>query len=116
MRTDRGFVLLEVLLALLLLGSAGVELAWLVRSAIAAEEHARTTEARTAPALTLMDYVSLWPRGDLDRHLGERPQGPWRVTIQRVSPQLYAVTIADSSAALTVRTVLYRPPSAHDER
>ena len=58
--------------------------------------------------------MSLWPREDLDRRLGERAQGPWRLTITRPAPTLYVVSLADSASggaagAELLTTTLYRP-------
>lgn len=117
MRHDRGAALLEVLVALAILGTAGASLATGVREALAATERARRADAELREASALLDAVALWPREDLDRRLGERAQGAWRLTILRPAPAVYFVTLADSGGGREVlRTAIYRPepPRAHD--
>lgn len=67
-------------------------------------------------ASAFLDAVVLWPREDLDRHLGERPEGPWVLRVDRPAPTLYAVTLLagpdDSTATagtLLLATSLFRP-------
>src|SRR5690348_5798339 len=91
-----GVVLLEVIVALTILAVAGVSLAVLATQSASAVRRARTANLETQQASGFLDAVALWPRADLDRHLGERPEGPWRLTIERPLPTLYTVTLADS--------------------
>lgn len=108
----RGVTLLEVLVALTILGTAGAALSTAMRDALGAAERARAAEREMAAASAYLDVVALWPAADLDRHLGERAQGPWRITVQRPARQLYTVALADSGAGrLLLTTVLYRPDS-----
>lgn len=106
----RGAVLLEVLIALAILGvvaasalSVAAEGASRVRS-----NHASESELRGASAL--FDAVTLWSRADLDRHLGRRRQGAWTMEVQRVGESLYDVTLEErQTGRLLLRTSLYRP-------
>lgn len=110
-RASRGAVLLEVLIALAILGTAGVELAVVTREALGAVERAQAAEADINEASALMAVVSLWSRADLDRHLGVRPEGRWRLILDRSQPTLYGVALADSaSGRVVLQTTLYRPP------
>jgi hypothetical protein len=36
----------------------------------------------------------LWPRADLDRHLGRRREGPFQMIVERSTPTLYRVVLA----------------------
>jgi type II secretory pathway pseudopilin PulG len=106
---SRGAALLEALVALTLLGTVGSAAAWSATESLRAVQriHARETAQRRAGRF--LNAASLWPRADLDRHLGDRPQGAWRVRIDRPTPTIYTVTVRDSlSGAVLVQTALYR--------
>ena len=110
-RASRGVALLEALIALLVLGTAGAVVSALVIESGSAVERARHAEAELRRANGFFALVTLWPRADLDRHLGERGQGPWRLRVERVSPSLYALTLSDSTGVRALlHTVVYRPP------
>jgi len=100
----RGAVLLEALVALAVLATVGSAAAWTASEAIRAVGRVHETETQIRSAARLLTAVSLWPREDLDRHLGSRRQGPWRMQINRVHPTLYDVTLAD---AVTGRVLLW---------
>ena len=68
-------------------------------------------------ASALLEAVALWPRADLDRHLGDRPQGAWRMQVDRPTPTLYVIVLADSTNRRELlRTTLYRPQPADEEQ
>lgn len=106
----RGAALLEVLVAITLLVVAG---ALAVRMAVASARTVaavRDTESRLRRASAFLEVVALWTRDDLDRRLGERPQGPWQLHVQRTSPTLYVVILVDSGDGRELlRTSLHRP-------
>lgn len=109
-RERTGSVLLEVLVAMTILGTAGVAITTLAVDSGRLVRHAQTSEANLRRANALLTSASLWTREDLDRHLGDRAQGPWRMTITVESPALYVVSLRDSAAETALlRTVLYRP-------
>jgi len=104
-----GVVLLETLVALAILGVAGASLAALAVGATDAVRRAERRDDDVRRASAFLDVVALWPREDLDRHLGTRPQGAWLLDVQHVAPALYTVAIADSGDARPLlRTALYR--------
>ncbi len=110
MRARPGAVLLEVLVALAILSSAGIALVVEVREAQWSVERAQATEHEVVAASRLLEAVSLWPTDDLDRRLGSRSEGRWTLYIERVRPTLYLVTVADSSRTRPLlQTSLYRP-------
>ena len=105
----RGAVLLEVVVALTILAVAGATMIALSSESLDALRRARTAEEETVRASALLHAVALWPREDLDRHLGDRPQGPWRLRVDRPLPMLYVVTLAESTGSRTLlSTTLYR--------
>ena len=86
-------MLLEVLVALVLVAVAGTATATLAADAARAAARVRAGEAALRRANTFLEAVALWPREDLDRHLGERAEGPWILTVARPTPVLYEVTL-----------------------
>jgi hypothetical protein len=114
-RTRPGVVLLEAIVALSILTVAALASVAMVRQAVESVRRAELAEADIRRASAFMDAIVLWPRADLDRHLGNRAEGPWRLTIDRPAPTLYLVALTDSlSRRELVRTALYRslPPNA----
>lgn len=110
---DRGSALLEAIVALSILGGAGLALVSQVAQSIAALRHARETEARVIEADRFLHAVALWPAVELDRRLGNRPSGPWRLEIQRPTRGEYTVALFDSTGgSLLLATSLYRSDDA----
>ena len=110
MRAEAGYALLELVLAITILTVAGLGLAgWMRESAHTAAAIA-SRDAELTRASAFLDLVALWPSEDLDRRLGSRRQGIWRLTIQRPTPDLYEVQLADSMGFVLLATTLYRAP------
>jgi type II secretory pathway pseudopilin PulG len=109
MRQRRGAVLLEAIVALTILTTAGVAAVSLTATASRTAERARSVEQRLQRASAFLDAVALWPREDLDRRLGDRAQGPWRLRIDRPLPALYVLGLRDSTGGTLVTTTVYRP-------
>jgi type II secretory pathway pseudopilin PulG len=108
-----GVVLLEALVALAILGVAGGAMAALAVGASTSVRRAQDADDETRRASALLEAVALWPREDLDRHLGTRVQGAWQVDVERPAPMLYTVSVADSTGRLELlHTALYRPRPA----
>jgi hypothetical protein len=108
--TRPGVVLLEAIVALTILTVAALASVAMVRQAVDSVRRAESAEAEIRRASAFMDAIALWPRADLDRHLGQRPEGSWRLIIDRPVPTLYLVALTDSlSRRELVRTALYRP-------
>ena len=106
----RGAVLLEALIALAVLATIGSAAAWSASEAMRAVGHVHEEEMRVRSAARLLTATSLWPRADLDRHLGSRGQGPWRMRIDRPRSSLYEVSLTDTlTGRVLLRTSLWRP-------
>ena len=109
-RCNRGMTLLEVLVALAILGAAATGVAGLASQAWRTVYAAREADRSVGEASAFLDAVALWPREDLDQRLGDRVQRPWRLRIDRPLPTLYVVTLTDSSGRDTLLTTsLFRP-------
>ena len=92
-----------------ILGLAGGAVVDFAIETTRAMQLAHDQEVRVEAASGFMDAVALWPRADLDRHLGSRREGPWRLEIQRVTPVLYTATLTDSANRTPfLHTVLFR--------
>ena len=82
--------------------------------------HTRQVDDETRRASAFFDAVALWPRDDLDRHIGDRREGAWILTVTRPTTTLYVVvlrTAPDSAAGRffsreILRTDLFRPEPA----
>jgi type II secretory pathway pseudopilin PulG len=109
-RPHAGAALLEVLVALTILATAGVAAVAATAESARAAARLRETERELREASAFLEAVALWPREDLDRRLGDRAQGAWRLRIDRSSPTVYDVVLADSTGARVIlETALYRP-------
>ena len=110
---DAGAVLLEVIVALALLATAGLAAVSMAVEAAGAVSRAATAEVEMRQAARLMDAVSLWPREDLDRRMGDRRQGPFILRIARPSGELYTAALADSATGrVLLATSLFRRDTA----
>lgn len=114
MRLDRrGAVLMEAMVALVILTVAGTAAVTMVGESASAVRRAREADVEMRSADAFLHAASLWTRDDLDRRLGSRAQGPWRMNVQRPNPTLYEVVLADSSGRhVLLRTSLHRPEPA----
>jgi len=114
-RVPHGIVLLEVLVALTILAVVSASVVAFAAESGGAVTRARDAEREMRRANELLTAVSLWPRADLDRHLGDRPQGPWLMRVDRITPTLYAVVLSDSVRGREIlSTLLYRPLESSD--
>lgn len=110
----RGVVLLEAIVALVIITIGGLTLAAAVRQSVDVVYRAQAADDDARRASNFFNAIALWTREDLDRHLGSRGEGPWRLAIDRPTPVLYVIALRDSSGHHTLlRTVLYRPETAH---
>ena len=109
-RSRDGVVLLEVLVALVILATAGMATVSFVDGALRNTRRAIERDAAMRAASNRLDAIALWSRTELDRQLGTRAQGAWRVVVDRPWISIYVVSIVDSATEDTlVATSLYRP-------
>jgi len=107
---ERGVALLEVLAALVILGTAGIALVELVGAGLQAERVARERERTLAAEERLLAAVTLLRGPELDQRLGRRPVGEFLVDIQRPERALYRLALlqAVSPEVEDLVTVVYR--------
>jgi len=109
-RRRDGVALLEAIVALTIVTIAALGCVAMVRQGVETARQARESETELRRANAFMEAVALWPRADLDRHLGRRLEGSWRLAIDRPIPTLYLVALTDSSSRRELlRTALFRP-------
>ncbi|MCC6317236.1 MAG: hypothetical protein IT361_06035 [Gemmatimonadaceae bacterium] len=102
-----GVVLLDALLALVLVAVVSLGAFDLLRQSMRAREATSDHARRLREVDRLLSSVAMWPRGELDLHLGRRRQGTWWLDIQRSERGLYRVSIVDGrSGRAWLSTVL----------
>jgi type II secretory pathway pseudopilin PulG len=105
-----GVVLLEALVALVILATAGAAAVTMAAQSAHDIQRIAETERNLRAASAFLDVVSLWSRDDLDRHLGSRMQGVWLMRVDRPTPTLYVTSLTDTATKVELlRTSLYRP-------
>lgn len=112
-RPRRGSTLLEALIALVLVATGAAAVAALASDTAQAVQRAHVADIEARRASAFLEFVALWTREELDRRLGDRQQGDWRLRIGRPHETLYVVTLLDSTGArVLLRTALHRPSAA----
>ncbi|HET9948900.1 MAG TPA: hypothetical protein VFQ22_08260 [Longimicrobiales bacterium] len=97
-----------------ILAVGGASLVALSSGSLDAVRRTYAAEQDATRASAFLDAVALWPRADLDRHLGTRDEGPWRLHVERPEPTLYEVSVSDTAHDHPIiATALYRPEVAH---
>lgn len=114
MRNRRGVVLLEVLVALLVLASAGIALVEVVSAGLRGEREAREREQTIAAEERVLAALTLLNRGELDQRLGRRAIGEFIVDVQRPEKTLYRIALCQhrSPHVEDLVTVVYRREEA----
>lgn len=114
-RTEGGVALLETLLALAILSSAGLGLVEVVSAGLGAERDAREREHVLAVESRVLTALTLFRREDLDRRLGRHTIGDVSVDVERPEPTLYRLALAQASApdVEDLVTVVYRKEARH---
>jgi type II secretory pathway pseudopilin PulG len=109
-RNDRGVVLLEVLVAVVILATAGIALVETVGASLRAEHDARRREVVLATEERLLAALALLNRRELDQRIGRRQIGEFVVDVQRPEPTLYRIAILrqESPHVEDLVTVVYR--------
>ena len=103
-------VLLEALIALVILTTAGAIVVTMSAEAASAVRRARIAESNMRKANALFAALSIWSREDLDRHLGDRAEGQWILRVDRPAPAIYTAALTDTATHVELlRTSLYRP-------
>lgn len=110
MRNSRGVVLLEVLVAIVILSTAGIAMVALAGAGLQAERDARQREQTLAAEERVLAALTLLNRNELDQRIGRRRIGEFIVDIQRPEPTLYRIALLQSESPHVedLVTVVYR--------
>lgn len=112
MRNDeRGVMLLDAMIAIAILASAGVSMVALLGQALRMEHTLRAQEHDLHGAARVLTAAAMLTRRDLDRRLGRHPVGEFALEVQRPRPTLYrlAVIAEQTPTVEMLVTVVYRP-------
>lgn len=106
--SQRGAVLLEMLVAMFVFSVAGTATLSSLNQAVTTLERVAATERRAVAASRILAEYSLLSGDDLGRSIGSHRHGALRVIITRPEPRLYRVAVADTlpDAAEEMATVL----------
>ena len=112
MRLDRsGVVLLEVMVALAILVTAGLSLVAVAAESLGALKQSTVREAELREASRLLTAGALLSRRDLDLRLGDHAVGEFVMRVQRPEPALYRISVAATGHpdADLLATIVFRP-------
>ncbi|HEX9249358.1 MAG TPA: hypothetical protein VF856_07650 [Gemmatimonadaceae bacterium] len=110
MRGERGVVLLEVLAALMILGTAALALVELESAGLRATAATHDRELELTDVDRLMVAYTLLNRPELDQRLGDRTVGRYVVNVQRPGRDLYRIAVG------SLITVVYKPAASDDKK
>src|SRR5438445_656983 len=110
LRNERGVVLLEVLVAVVVLATAGIGLVELVGSGLRAERDARLREGTLATEERLLSALTLLTRKEFDQRIGRRRIGEFIVDVRRPEHTLYRIALLQEQSPQVedLVTVVYR--------
>jgi hypothetical protein len=112
-RTRRGSALLDVVIALAVLGLSGVALVTLLGQTAHSVRNVRNTERIVRRASDELDRFVVYDGAQLVAMLGRTSYRGWRIDVAQAAPDLFDVTIAEMDATIPLlRTSFYRPDTA----
>ncbi len=97
-RRRDGMILLEILVSLSVISVFGLVTLSSLMQSHRSVQMARASDREFIRAVALLDAAMLWSRRDLNQRLGDRRQGDWMMRIDRRWPDVYEITVLDSSA------------------
>jgi prepilin-type N-terminal cleavage/methylation domain-containing protein len=109
-----GFALIEVLVALAILGMAGLALVEVGAQSLVTLDRVREVEQRLVDQDRLLSAYALLDRRDLNTRVGWRRVGPYDVVVNRLDFTLFQVSIGMASGPAELTTIVYRPGGADD--
>lgn len=110
-RGQRGAALLEAMIALTILATAGLGTVGLIAAGLRSERDAVDREQAVAAADRVLTASTLLLRAELDQRLGDRRVGELIVRVTRPEPILYRIAVAALAHPdiELLTTVVYRP-------
>lgn len=92
-RSELGAVLLEVLVAVVILGTAGLALVATTAESLRAVAWAESRERELADEERLLAAYTLLTKPELDQRIGSTDAGRYVVRIERPEPALYRISV-----------------------
>jgi Tfp pilus assembly protein PilV len=109
-----GSALIEVLIALVILATAGTGLVTFLGQTAHTLRQLRDEERVIRLASAQLDRMVLWDRTAFVARLGRSAFDGWTVVVQQMTPELFDIAIAASdSGAVLLQTTAYRPDTIH---
>jgi prepilin-type N-terminal cleavage/methylation domain-containing protein len=110
----RGFVLIEVLVALTILSVAGLAFVDLTAQSAQSAIRAREAEEQLGDEDRLLTAYSLLDHRDLERRIGTQAVGNYTVRVERLDWSVYRVAVMAGRSGRGLVTVIYRPGPRND--
>lgn len=106
-----GAILLEVLIAVTLLGLGGSAVGLLLSSYMMDAHRRLATEGQENAAGQVLALHALLGRRELEQRIGSQAAGPFVVRVTRPTPDIFRIAVSDVERAEgeLVVTLLYRP-------
>lgn len=92
-----GAVLLEVVVAMVILGSAGATAVFALHQALHVQSQLALRERRAQEAARLLGTYALFTADQLGQRVGVRVQSGLRVSVTRPEPGLFRVAVSDTT-------------------
>jgi len=110
MRDERGVALLEVMIAIGILGTTGLAVVALLRQTSNTERAMRLEEREVQSAGRVLSALTLLTRPELDQRIGLHPVGEFAVDIERPEATLYRIAVSsrDRPERALLVTVVFR--------
>ena len=113
-RRRRGSALLDVVIALVVLGSSGVAMITLLGQTAHSVRTVRNTERDVRDASDELGRFVVYDRSRLIAMVGRSRSRGWSVQVSQASPDVFDVSIAESDTSVVLlRTSVYRPDTLH---
>lgn len=111
----RGFSILELIVALTLLGATGTAIVAAIGQTHASMTQALAAEVRVRRASRLLNAIAREPRAPLERRAGRRRVEGYEVRVGIGAHELIGIALADTgTGAILVETVVHRPRRRSD--
>jgi hypothetical protein len=109
-----GSALLDVVIALVVLGLSGVAMLTLLGQATQSVRKVRNTEREVRRASDELGRFVIYDRAQLISMLGRSASHGWSIVVRREAADLFDVAVAESdTSALLLETSVYRPDTSH---
>lgn len=110
----RGSALLDVVVALVVLGLGGIAMITLLGQTAYGVRTVRNTERNVRRASDELGRVVVYDRSQLVAMVGRSSSHGWSIEVVQSAPDVFDIAIADNdTTAVLLRTTVYRPDTVH---